>query len=388
MSPTSALPAIIGSLILLCLGSMAKADECAAVHPNASKAGYQGAYGGYDANGNCHLRNVSEAQCGQIAGSRYYRDRGAGYTRCEFPPPAGGSGGYSGGGGSCPPGNVPIDGYCIPSGARHCGGGEYCDAGEACIGDGRCLDLRSPRICADLVSFCDDGYRCAGIGTFRCEKDCGPGRVVGSGGGCRPADAVDCGDGDYCDAGHICTKEDKCLSIYSERVCSDGESYCQPGYACNASGKCSPVGSPETQRQPADDPDEEGNGLYIALVATNTGRFYGYGVASSLDAAMGEARRNCIALKMNTGTTAEERAEECKRSVSISNGCVALASSHDMFYGPSESFVGGMATDRTKEGASTEALESCRSKGGANCRVVPESVQCTNVGSNRFQWLR
>lgn len=74
---------------LLATAGPARADSCASVYPGASTAGYQGPYGGYDYDGNCHVRDISESRCRAIPGFiRWNKDSGAGFTHCVFRPPS------------------------------------------------------------------------------------------------------------------------------------------------------------------------------------------------------------------------------------------------------------------------------------------------------------
>jgi hypothetical protein len=233
----------------------------------------------------------------------------------------------------------------------------------------------SDRVCSDLESYCDPGYRCTS--NNKCERDCGPGYVPGSGGGCRPSGSVDCGNGRHCDAGEICAKGDTCIDVMSERVCGDLKSYCDPGYMCTVDRRCV-RDSADTPSEDEYGDEEEDEDQYIALVATNSGLFYGYAIAPTREEALAEARSTCNIYKANTASTAEERAEACEVSVYIRNGCVALSRSHDMFYGAPDTFSGGMATDVERQAAINESFQLCKNKGGGNCFVVIESVKCTD----------
>lgn len=77
--------------ITLAIGTLsARADSCGTIISGASTAGYQGKYGGYDPNGNCHARNVSESECRNKTGDLFVywsRDSGKNFTRCEFTVP-------------------------------------------------------------------------------------------------------------------------------------------------------------------------------------------------------------------------------------------------------------------------------------------------------------
>ena len=102
---------------LACLGLVAmpfavgdaRADSCSTVIPGASGEGYEGRYGGYDAAGLCHKRDISEAACRNLAGNLFYAffaDGGAGYTHCVFRYPSGSAGaGRSAPSGGPSPGN-------------------------------------------------------------------------------------------------------------------------------------------------------------------------------------------------------------------------------------------------------------------------------------------
>jgi len=117
---------------------------------------------------------------------------------------------------------------------------------------------------------------------------------------------------------------------------------------------------------------------YIALVASNTGKFFGTAVADSRAEALAEATSLCRTVQANTASTSDEREEECRFKVWIENGCVALSRSHDMYYSLPEKFVAGMSTDTVMANASSESYGSCQAKGGESCFIVPESVRCTD----------
>jgi hypothetical protein len=226
-----------------------------------------------------------------------------------------------------------------PSPITNCGGGRYCDGGSICTRDKRCLSRSSPRVCSN---------------------------------------------GSYCDAGYFCTKESKCLSTESQRYCGDG-AYCDQGFVCDQSrpkgDRCvarvtnnGDTGNATTDR--TDQPVRKEP--FIVLVSTHTGRFFGYGVARSASIAKQEALSMCFAQRANTASNEEERAEECRLTVSIQGGCAALVKSHDMYYGPEEVYAVGLATDMNLKTAVNEAMNSCKSKGGKSCFVVPEAARCTD----------
>ncbi|MFZ1816090.1 MAG: DUF4189 domain-containing protein [Rhizobiaceae bacterium] len=81
---------IIIFYIALCITEAHAADNCSLVIPGASKNGYNGTYGGFESNGNCHYRDISEETCRQFTEHLfigYFPDYGAGYSRCEFDEP-------------------------------------------------------------------------------------------------------------------------------------------------------------------------------------------------------------------------------------------------------------------------------------------------------------
>ena len=119
----------------------------------------------------------------------------------------------------------------------------------------------------------------------------------------------------------------------------------------------------------------------VVLVATPSGLFYGTAEGRlGAGTATTEAEAICNQLKANTATTSEERKEECNRSTFISDGCVALARSHDMYWGAPSSRAAGLASAKPAEAAREQALAACRRAGGQNCFVVPESVRCVGGG--------
>lgn len=76
-------------LVIMC--SAASADICSDVIEGASLDGYEGKYGGYDGNGLCHKRDISEEECRARTGGLFYAyspDRGMNYTHCAFRPPS------------------------------------------------------------------------------------------------------------------------------------------------------------------------------------------------------------------------------------------------------------------------------------------------------------
>jgi uncharacterized membrane protein len=87
---------IVMSIVLLgsMLSSAAYADNCGSIIAGANTQGYSGPYGGYDADGRCHARDVSEGECRRLAGGLFYgwsADRGKGFTHCVFSQPSGSS---------------------------------------------------------------------------------------------------------------------------------------------------------------------------------------------------------------------------------------------------------------------------------------------------------
>ena len=83
---------------------------------------------------------------------------------------------------------------CAPHGAVDCGAG-YCNPGQKCSRNGGCI--------------AQDRVDC---GNYNCPENskCGSGWR-----GCVPHEAVDCGPVSgkgYCDAGHVCTKDNKCIT--------------------------------------------------------------------------------------------------------------------------------------------------------------------------------
>jgi len=80
--------AFVGCLVPL----SASADNCSSIIPGANTQGYSGPYGGYDADGRCHARNVSESECRQRSGNLFYgwsKDSGKGFSHCVFRQPSG-----------------------------------------------------------------------------------------------------------------------------------------------------------------------------------------------------------------------------------------------------------------------------------------------------------
>lgn len=265
-----------------------------------------------------------------------------------------------------------------------CGEG-YCQAGTICTQEKRCLSKSSHRVCSDGKTYCDSGSICI------------------AGGKCLPTSSARyCGDGKYCSEGTFCTNDNKCVSMESGRYCGDGK-YCGPGTFCADENKCYSIdssrycgdgrfcaagnicdrsmsaGSNRCSPSTAKFDGGKKESKFVALVATNTGRFFGVGIADSQSEAMSEAKDVCEAFKLNTATTSEEREERCGFNVWVENGCVALARSHDMYHGPSEKFAAGMSTDLVVANASSEAHGLCVSKGGQSCYIVPESVKCSRA---------
>jgi hypothetical protein len=146
----------------------AHADSCGSVIAGASTGAYQGRYGGYDYDGNCHSRDVSsDSECRRLTGSlylRFARDSGKGFNHCAFRQPASSQGAkqqqtpqpQS----RCRPGySLCQSGGCVPIGSVCCEGDGYCDAGYMCTKTG-CLSLSSKRACPD-GGYCNNpGYEC------------------------------------------------------------------------------------------------------------------------------------------------------------------------------------------------------------------------------------
>lgn len=246
---------------------------------------------------------------------------------------------------------------CLPKASnRVCPNGQYCDAQYICTDENRCLPVDSPRYCGGR-SVCPAGHFCT------TDKKC---RSVDS--------PTYCGVGSkHCEHGTFCDSDlMKCVPVDAPRFCGDGK-WCSEGQVCD---RDKPAGSKRCSGAAASSDEEEKESKFVALVSTNTGRFFGVGIAASQSQALSEAKALCEAQKANTATTPEEREELCDFDVWVENGCVALARSHDMYYGPSEEFAAGLSTDETAAGASSEANGSCKQKGGQNCFIVPESVRC------------
>lgn len=161
----------------------------------------------------------------------------------------GSTGGFSygggGGGASCDPGYgicpdgtcAPLGNVCCPGGTNAppgsicCGNGTHCSRGQICVADG-CLDVRSKRVCADLTycnagSICTNNDKCLPVGSPRV-----------------------CSDLTYCNAGTICTDSDECLPLGSPRVCSN-LTYCEAGSVCTAGNQCKTAAAAEQDQQEA-----------------------------------------------------------------------------------------------------------------------------------------
>jgi|GEM_PF-3842517 len=77
------------------------ADVCGTVIDGASLQGYQSDYGGYDADGRCHIRNISGSTCRNLPGFYdYSEDHGKGFSHCVFAAPSGNTRGRSSSGSS------------------------------------------------------------------------------------------------------------------------------------------------------------------------------------------------------------------------------------------------------------------------------------------------
>jgi hypothetical protein len=215
---------------------------------------------------------------------------------------------------------------------RYCGGGSYCPSGSVCVDDKKCLPTSSERYCG---------------GEKFCKK------------------------GEYCVA-----SEDKCYAVSSPRYCGDGQ-FCDKGQICDRN-------MPEGSERCFDKNALKGNSkkkkktTYVALVATPTGRFFGFADSKSEAEAVKKAVALCRIRQANTATNQEEREEACKLKITIDNGCVALSRSHEMYYGPSEDFAIGLASNRSRKAAADDSFAECKRRGGKSCFVVPESIHCTD----------
>jgi hypothetical protein len=152
----------------------ADADNCSSVIPGASTSGYNGTYGSYDEDGNCHARGgnersgsasvLTESDCRQLTGNLYIDfsgDHGKNFTHCVFRVPTGSSD-FGGpitpgitpkqpGPGECPSGYKWCEVQCIPDDASCCanGRGFYCEIHGQCVSATVPVDglpnLRRPR---------------------------------------------------------------------------------------------------------------------------------------------------------------------------------------------------------------------------------------------------
>lgn len=139
--------------------------------------------------------------------------------------------------GLCPSGG------CAPLGSVCCGNRRHCPSGSICAGS-KCLSRKSIRVCPD-GRYCNPGHICMNNG--RCLPTSSPSYCGGSSycknggicvdGGClaRNSPRV-CADGRYCRQGHICVNNETCLSIDSPRYCG-GSKYCESGKVC-LKGRC------------------------------------------------------------------------------------------------------------------------------------------------------
>lgn len=125
---------------------------------------------------------------------------------------------------------------------------------------------------------------------------------------------------------------------------------------------------------------QEPEKLIVALITTESGLFYGTAEARG-GAAWAAAEALCQRYKGNTATTAEERNETCTKSIVSTDGCVALARSHDMYWGTAARRFVGLGSAKPASAASERALAECKRAGGQNCFVVPEAVRCVGDGS-------
>jgi hypothetical protein len=153
--------------------------------------------------------------------------------------------------GYCPEGEqCTKTGSCIPRGSVACSSGGFCPHGSVCADEsGECLASDSPRVCPNGKpcregSRCTDDNFCIPIETV----DCGHGNYCAAGNvctanGCRPEGSVDCGDGNHCDQGFMCIGNGRCLLLTSARACSDRKNFCAPGFICAENNECLSVAS-------------------------------------------------------------------------------------------------------------------------------------------------
>ena len=279
-------------------------------------------------------------------------------------------GGNRSGGLTCPPDHtLHNNGRCYPDGAVPCGNsGIYCEAGNICTKENRCLAIASDRVCGDLKSYCSEGYECLGD---ECKLDCPLGEVGSKTGECIPDDATDCGDGNYCGSNEICVSGGECLAWESDRVCASG-AYCGEEKVCKTDDNDKDICVAK------ENPDEtvQEETYYVALVATPGLKFFGTAMARTKSYALEMAKSICRSARDNTYSTTDEHALTCDIDVVISNGCVALSRSSEIVYGSEPTYVGGMSTDIDRQKAIDESMGYCKTKGGGNCFVVPESVRC------------